>query len=98
MSALWWYFAGMATVKKSIYLDQGVYEEVRRLAVSEKRSVTAQIDVLIRRALVSGAFTAEQVSSAAGVPQPVLVAPLKREAKPDPKVKSPRRRSKARSA
>jgi hypothetical protein len=77
----------MATVKKSVYLDQEVYDEIRRLAQAESRSVTAQIAVLLTNAL--GQHQGNSRMPFVGG---------KRTYESDAKVKSPRSRSKARHA
>ena len=85
----WWYFAGMEaasavkSVKKSIYLDSDVDEALRESAQRDGRSVTKQLNLLLRNAL------GQQQSNrnvTLHVPQRYDQRPFRG---PDPKVKSP---------
>src|SRR5262245_61162835 len=53
-TGLWWYFAGMETprqVKRSIYLDRDVDEALKQSAHESHRSVTKQLNLLLRNGL-----------------------------------------------
>jgi len=69
----------MAGVKKSIYLDADLDEALRASARADGRSVTKQIDYLLRERLLSSRTTRLDF-----VPRLDLAGP----ARPDPKLKS----------
>ena len=75
-------------LKKSVYIEPDVYEGLKQAAAREGRSVTKQINLLLRNSLAQG-DRARGVSIIA----PLVVPAQRREAKPDPKIKAPRRRS-----
>lgn len=82
----------MASVKQrkvTLYLDIDVDQALRASAAAANRSATKQLNLLLRNALSMNAAG----NQSAGVVAMTGRGTLKAQAKPDPKIKAPRRSS-----